>query len=433
VKNESFSPGYLRYALGVLLLVYMINFIDRQIFWTMLPAMKKDLDLPDWALGFLSSTTFGIFYAVLGVPIARVADLWSRKWVIALSLAIWSGFTVLCGTAIGFWTLLVYRTGVGVGEAGGSPPAHSLISDYFPPARRATALAIFALGVPAGIMFGAFAGGWMADSLGWRVAVMAVGLPGLILSAVVALTVREPRRGHSEALHSEGAPPSAWEAIRFMFSSRAFRHLSLASALYAVVGYSTTVFATSFLDRTYGIPLSQAGWMTGLVFGVGGGLGNYFGGFLADRWGRTNERGRAYVPALAMLVGTPFALMAYSVNDATAALLCLSVVAGAGLMYQGPSWAITQSLATPKMRASAAAILIFVISIIGLAIGPLATGALSGLLEPRYGKDSLRWALAITSLVLLWSSLHFWLAGRALLPDLERARAASLRESQAVA
>jgi MFS family permease len=431
VKNDSFSPGYLRYVLGLLFLVYVVNFIDRQILSILLPSIKEDLHLPDSLLGLLSGTTFGIFYATLGFPIARLADLYSRKWVIAICLTIWSGFTALCGVAGGFWTLLAYRTGVGVGEAGGSPPAHSLISDYFPPERRATALGVFSLGVPVGIMVGFLAGGWMAQTLGWRLAFVVVGLPGILLAAIVALTVREPRRGHSEGLHSDGAPPSGMEVIRFLWSSRAFRHLSLASALYAFVGYSVVNWAPSFLIRTHEMSVGAIGTWLAFIFGIGGGIGNYLGGVFADRWGRTNERGRAYVPALSMILGLPFALAVYVVEDATAAVLLLSIPAGAGLMYQAPAFAITQSLATPKMRASAAAVLIFVISIIGLALGPLTTGLISDALEPRFGKDSLRWALFLVSLILGWAGLHFWLAGRALLPDLERARAASVRESQA--
>jgi MFS family permease len=433
VKSESYSPAYLRYVLGILFLVYVVNFIDRQILSILLPGIKADFQLKDWHLGALSGTAFGVFYATLGLPIARIADHTSRKWVIAVCLTLWSLMTAVCGSAIGFWSLLAYRTGVGIGEAGGSPPAHSLISDYFPPERRATALAIFALGVPVGIMVGFLAGGWMAETLGWRQAFVVVGLPGLLLAAVVALTVREPSRGHSEGLQSDGAPPKTMEVLRFMFGSRAFRHLSFASALYAFVGYSVVNLAPSFLARSHDMTVGQIGTWLSLIFGIGGGIGNYLGGVFADRWGRTDERGRAYVPALSMILGLPFALAVYVVPSATAAVLLLAIPAGAGLMYQGPAFAITQSLATPKMRASAAAILIFVISIIGLVFGPLTTGILSDLLEPRFGKHSLGWALFFVSLLLGWSGIHFWLAGRALLPDIARARAASEAEARRAA
>ncbi len=174
-----YSTGYLRYALGLLCVVYVVNFVDRQVLAILLQSIKRDLQLSDLQLGLLSGTAFGLFYATLGIPIARLADRFSRKGVIAISIAIWSGMTALCGSASGFAALLVYRVGVGVGEAGGSPPAHSIISDYFPPERRATALGIFSLGVPLGILVGFLAGGWLDQTLGWRLAFVVVGLPGL--------------------------------------------------------------------------------------------------------------------------------------------------------------------------------------------------------------------------------------------------------------
>jgi MFS family permease len=221
--------------------VYVINFVDRQILAILLQSIKTDLQLRDWQLGLLSGTAFGIFYATLGVPIARLADVFTRKGVMAICLAIWSGMTTLCGTASGFAMLLVYRVGVGIGEAGGSPPTHSMISDYFPPERRATALGIFSLGVslgvPIGILIGFLAGGWLDQTLGWRTAFVVVGLPGLLLGLLVAFTLKEPPRGLSVGLKTTGDAPSAAEVIRFLWRSRAFRHISFASGLYTFVGY----------------------------------------------------------------------------------------------------------------------------------------------------------------------------------------------------
>jgi MFS family permease len=421
VTGRTFSPAYLRYALGLLCAVYVVNFVDRQILAILLPSIKADLQLTDTQLGLLSGTAFGLFYATLGVPIARLADRVSRKWVITVCLALWSGMTALCGSAAGFASLLVLRVGVGVGEAGGSPPAHSLISDYFPPERRATALAIFSLGVPIGILIGFLAGGWLNESLGWRKAFVAVGSPGLLMAAIVAITLHEPPRGHSEGLQAEGATPSALDVIRFLWSARTFRHLSLASGLYAFVGYSVINWVPSFLIRTHHLSSGEVGSWLALIIGVGGGIGVYLGGVFADRWGAKNPRGRALVPALAMAVAAPFSLAVYATSNTALTLVLLVVPTGLGLMYQAPAFAITQSLATPKMRATAAAVLLFVINIIGLALGPLATGALSDALEPRYGADSLRWALMIVSTLLIWSSLHFYLASRTLAQDVERA------------
>jgi len=421
----TYSPAYLRYALGLLTVVYVINFVDRQILAILLQSIKSDLHLRDWELGLLSGTAFGIFYATLGVPIARLADVFSRKGVIAVCLAIWSGMTALCGTAGGFAMLLVYRVGVGIGEAGGSPPAHSMISDYFPPERRATALGIFSLGVPIGILIGFLAGGWLDQTLGWRMAFVIVGLPGLLLGLLVVFTLREPPRGHSEGLTTKGDAPSAGEVIRFLWRSRAFRHISFASALYTFVGYSSVNWTPSFLIRSHGMTTGEIGFWLALIYGIGGGLGTVGGGILADRWARSDLRGRAFVPAIAMLAALPFSILVFVTDSVTVALAALCAPAMLGLMYQAPAFAITQSLATPAMRATAAAVLLFVINIIGLALGPLATGVLSDVLESRFGDDSLRYALLTVSCVLPWSGVHFWLGARTLETDIAFVRQAS--------
>ena len=417
-----FSQAYLRYALGLLTVVYVINFVDRQILSILLQSIKADLGLSDLQLGLLSGTAFGIFYATLGVPIARLADVFSRKWVIAVCLTIWSGMTALCGTASGFAVLLAYRVGVGVGEAGGSPPAHSLIADYFPPARRATALGIFSLGVPIGILVGFLAGGWLNETLGWRQAFVVVGLPGVALAVLVALTLREPRRGHSEGIEVVGEVPSSRDVVRFLWQSRSFRHVSLGSALYAFVGYSVVTWAPSFLIRSHGMETGEIGTWLALIFGVGGAIGTVSGGVLSDRWALADERGRVYLPCLAMLLAFPFAFVVYLTDDTTLALLGLCGPAVFGLMYQAPAFAVTQALAAPSMRATAAAVLLFVINIVGLAVGPAATGALSDALEPRYGDDSLRYALLLISMALAWSAFHFWRAARTFEADVDRVR-----------
>lgn len=428
-NTAAYSQAYLRYALGLLTVVYIVNFVDRQILAILLQSIKIDLDLRDWQLGLLSGTAFGIFYATLGVPIARLADVLTRKGVIAVCLAIWSGMTALCGTAGSFALLLVYRVGVGVGEAGGSPPAHSLISDYFAPARRATALGIFSLGVPIGILIGFLAGGWLDQTLGWRTAFMVVGLPGLALSVLVVFTLKEPPRGHSEGIQTEGDAPSAGEVIRFLWRSRSFRHLSVGSGLYAFVGYSVVTWAPSFLIRSHGMPTAEIGQWLALIFGIGGGIGTVGGGMLADRWAATDLRGRAFVPAIAMFAAFPFSFLIYLTDNQTIALAALCAPSVFGLMYQAPAFAITQSLATPMMRATAAAVLLFVINIIGLALGPLVTGVLSDALEPSFGADSLRYALLIVSCVLAWSGVHFWLSSRSLEDDVAYVARASEQNS----
>jgi MFS family permease len=425
-----YSQAYLRYALGLLCAVYIVNFVDRQVLSILLQSIKEDLGLSDLQLGLLSGTAFGLFYATLGIPIARMADRTSRKGVIAVCLTIWSGMTALCGTAGGFVTLLLYRVGVGVGEAGGSPPAHSMISDYFPPEKRATALGIFSLGVPFGILVGFMAGGWLDQELGWRHAFVVVGLPGVVLAAIVALTLREPVRGASEGLDSAtGQGPNAFEVITYLWRLRSFRHVALGSALYAFVGYSSTNWLPSFLSRSHGMEQGDIGTALALIIGLGGGAGIYLGGVLADRFTRIDAADAVRVPMWAVLLAFPPGFIVFLSPNTTLALSAFVIPAFLGLMYQAPAFAVTQALATPKMRATAAAVLLFVINIIGLALGPPVTGALSDLLEPRFGTASLGYALLIVSGGLLWSGIHFRLARRSLPEDLAFARAASAREA----
>jgi predicted MFS family arabinose efflux permease len=432
--RSGFSPAYLRYALGLLCAVYVVNFVDRQVLSILLQSIKQDLGLSDLQLGLLSGTAFGLFYATLGIPIARLADRFSRKGVIAVCLALWSVMTALCGNATGFATLLLYRIGVGVGEAGGSPPAHSMISDYFPPERRASALGVFSLGIPFGILVGFLAGGWLDEALGWRLAFVVVGLPGVVLAVVVALTLREPVRGHSEGLVATNREaPNARFVIQHMWRLRSFRHVALGSALYAFVGYSSTTWLPPFLARSHGMTPGDIGTALALIIGIGGGAGVYLGGVLADRFSLKGPAGILRVPIWAMLLAFPPGFIVFLADSTALVLAAFVVPAFLGLMYQAPAFAVTQSLATPMMRATASAVLLFVINIIGLAMGPAVTGALSDALQPAFGEDSLRYALLIVSVGLLWSALHFKLAGRYLAGDRELAREAAAREAAGAA
>lgn len=430
-----YSSTYLRYALGLLTTVYVVNFVDRQVLSILMQSIKKDLGLSDLQLGLLSGTAFGIFYATLGIPIARIADRVSRKGVMAVSLTIWSAMTALCGSASSFFSLLAFRVGVGVGEAGGSPPAHSMISDLFPESQRATAMGIFSLGVPLGIMIGFMAGGFMNDILGWRMAFLIVGLPGIVLAGIVALTLREPPRGLADATieTSDQPSPTTAEVLRFLWSSPSFRHNAWGSGLYAFVGYSITTWAPPFLERSHGMATSQVGTALALIIGLGGGVGIFLGGALTDRMGNRDPRLRMRIPAYAMWLSVPFGFVIYTTDQTALTLILLVVPTFLGLMYQAPSLALAQSLATPKMRATASAILLFMINIIGLAIGPAATGFLSDLLTPYYGENALRYAMLLTSLVLVASGYQFWRASQTITQDLHRAEAASRREADGLA
>ena len=418
------SPRYRRYALGILLVVYITNFTDRQILAILMEPIKRDLNLSDTALGFLSGIAFALFYATLGIPIARIADKGSRRNVIAVCLALWSGMTALCGLAQNYWQLVAARVGTAIGEAGGSPPAHSLISDYFPPEERGRALAIYSLGIPIGILVGFLIGGWMDEWLGWRAAFFVVGVPGILLAVVLRLTLHEPPRGLSDptpAPHRAREVPKVRDVARHMWRSPAFRHLSFATAIFAFPAYGVVQWLPSYFIRSYGLTPGQTATALALIIGVVGGAGMYFGGWLADRLGRRDRRWYVWVPAISMLVSWPFGLGVYLASDARTALIFLLFPMFVSNMWAGPTLSMVQGLSPLRTRAMASAIIFFIINIIGLGGGPQAVGLLSDALRPHVGAESVRYALLIVSTAYLWAGIHYLIAGRSLRAELDKA------------
>lgn len=413
------SDGYRRYVLAVLVLVYVVNFIDRQVFSILIEPIKADIHLSDTQLGFLGGVAFAFFYTFAGIPIARWADRGNRITIVTLALVIWSGMTALTGLARGFATLMMARIGVGIGEAGCSPPIHSLISDYFPPERRATALSIYALGIPIGAAIGTLAGGWIGQYYGWRVAFLVVGLPGLLIALLVKLTLREVPRGHSEGLNAAAQQTeSVGGVIRFMWRLKSFRHLALAGSLHAFVGYGVGLFLPSFFMRIHGFGLAETATYLFLI-GLTGMIGTFLGGFLGDRLGVRDKRWYAWVPGIATIAAVPFAAAFYLWEDPIVALLLAIPGAILGPMYLGPTFGMTQTLVKPHMRAMASAILLFILNLIGLGLGPLFAGFLSDQLRPGFGVESIRYALLIVAVGgNVWAALHYYLASRTLREDL---------------
>jgi len=416
------TPRYSRYALGLLLVVYVFNFIDRQILSILLEDIKQEIELSDTQLGFLGGIAFALFYTFAGIPIARWADRGSRRSIVALSVLIWSVMTALTGAARDFSMILIARIGVGIGEAGCSPPSHSLISDYFPPERRGTALSIYALGIPIGGSVGILVGAWIGDLFDWRTAFVAVGLPGVLLALLVRLTLREPTRGRTEtaAVQAQAGGETLGEVVRFLLGLRSFWHMSWAGALHAFVGYGAAYFVPSFFARVHEMGLAERGSWLGTIALVGI-VGTFLGGWLGDKLAPRDLRWYLWVPAIATLAGVPIAIGYYLSPDPYVALLLFGIPAGiAGPMYLGPSFAMTQTLVRPSMRAMASAILLFILNLIGMGIGPWFVGFASDALEPRFGTESLRWALvSIVSIGNLWAALHYFLAARTFRTDLE--------------
>lgn len=413
------SRAYANYVLALLFVVYVFNFVDRQIISILLEDIKLELGVSDTAMGFLSGIAFALFYTVAGIPIARWADVGTRRTIIAIGIAVWSVMTATSGLARNFTQLALARVGVGVGEAACSPPAHSLLADYFPPERRATALSIYNSGISIGVLIGLVAGGWINEYFGWRWAFFIVGMPGLILAVLVRLTIREPQRGASEGVTLDEKPEPPSQVFRFLWSLSSFRHLALASGLHAFSSYGYTSWAPTFLRRVHEVGSAEAGTYLGLIIGLGGGTGAILGGVLADRLSKRDIRWYLWVPAITSIVSVPFMLGFVLLDSLPLALA--SYIPGVLLnsMWLAAIIATTQALVKLRMRAIASAILFLVLNLIGLGLGPQIVGILNDLLASSFGDEAVRYSLLLAKVMTVWAAVHFVLAARALPADLE--------------
>ena len=449
--GSGLGGGYKAYALLILVAVYTSNFIDRQIIGTLAQAIKVDLKLTDLQIGALSGIAFALLYSILGVPIARVAERAKRTTIIAISIALWSGFTAACGLATSFLQLFLTRVGVGIGEAGCSPPAQSLISDYFSPRSRATALGIYSLGIPLGSLFGALLGGKIAQMWGWRDAFFIVGLPGLILAILVKFTVKEPPRGAYDAAPADTKAPSLAAVFKMLFAAKSFPNLAIGATLGSMAGYGIAFFAVPFLLRgPFHLDLAQAGAAFGIVGGLAAAVGVFLGGAVTDLIGRLSRTGYAVIPAIGFLGCAPLYVWAFQQTD----LVTLGTFAIAPLilqyLYLGPTFALTHNFVEPRMRATATALLFLPINLIGLGVGPPLVGWLSDTIAQRHfthegvfkalcpggaaakgadaalagachaaSFDGLRWAvILVAGVVFAWAGLHYLLAARTVRKDL---------------
>jgi len=420
-QKGEISQSARRYALGVLVVVYTFNFIDRQILAILLPAIKVEFGVDDWVLGFLAGSAFALFYATLGIPIALLADRFNRRNLIAVAVAIWSAMTALSGFSINIVQLALARVGVGIGEAGCSPPAHSMIADYYPPEKRSTAMGIFTLGISAGIMIAYLAGGWVAQNIGWRAAFLIVGLPGLILALVVRFTIDEPVRGMSEQRIDTADSPGVLAVAKFLSRRKSFIHMALGSGLASFGGYAVISFFPSFLVRSHAMSLAEIGVYMGFIVGVGGGLGFAGGGYIADKVSRRNKQHSLWLVSAATMFAWLFAFPIYLLENRYVVLGLTMIPAIFTNFYLATTIAQTQSLVRLRMRAVASAILLFVMNIIGLGLGPQITGILSDLLSVHFGNDSMRYSLLlVVSIIGPWSAYHYFVAGKYLDADLLR-------------
>jgi MFS family permease len=415
-----------RIMLFALLLVYILNFLDRQIINILAEPIKGELGLSDTQLGLLAGPAFAVFYAVLGIPIARYADnaKTNRVWLISICLAVWSAMTALCGVAQNFVQLALARIGVGVGEAGCTPAAHSLIADSVPPEKRSSAIAFFGLGIPIGGLLGLIIGGVVNDQYGWRMALMLVGMPGILLAFILPLLIRDPRRCADSAHYNTADTPvkaklSIKDAVREVFASKAYLYVFIAASFTAFLSYGKGLWTISFFIRSHGLSTTEAGLAMAVALGISGIIGTWLGGKMADVFGKRDKRHILTLPAIGMAIAAPILFAGYWAEDWRIAVALLILPTILNSAYYGPAYGCVQGLVRPEARAIAASLVVFGQNLIGLGLGPLLFGVLSDWLQPMAGDDSVRWVLYGAALLGLIPAFFFWRASLRLNAELK--------------
>lgn len=436
------------WVLTLMTLTYTSSFMDRTILSIIQNPIKEELQLSDTQLGLLSGFAFALLYSTLGIPVARIAERVDRRWLITISLTVWSVATALSGLARGFVSLFALRVVVGVGEAGASPPAHSLISDFFPPDKRGTAFSIYSLGVSAGVLIGSIAGGLIAEAYGWRMTFVIFGAPGILLAILIPLTVREPERGRLDtAQPKETSAPSFGAVLRHFAKKRALIHCVAGASIAAFGAYSILTFSAPFFVRSYGATLAEAGLFLGLTGGLSAGIGIFFSGMITDRLSLRDHRWAVWVPAIGLVLAVPGYVIGFMAPTKELAMAILLVPPIMQYLYMGPTFGLMHNMVTPRMRATATALLYLAVNLFGMGLGP----TLAGFLSDRFAAasfagtsysqqcaggmgvsptldtlcraaaaDGLRWALIASTFAFLWAAAHYLLAARTLRNDLIR-------------
>jgi predicted MFS family arabinose efflux permease len=427
IAGRGRAAWYPNYVLVLLMLSYAVNFMDRNILNTLIDPIKTELHVSDTLMGLLVGFGFAIFNSLAGIPIARWADRGNRRSIISLGMTVWCAMTALSGTARTFWHLALSRVGVGVGEACGVPPAHSLMSDYFRPESRAWAMAVFQSGLYVGIFFGYFIGGWVGEYYGWRTAFLVAGLPGLLIALLVRVTVDEPVRGASDypKVDAETRMQPLGEVLRFLAAQRAFVLIGLGIAFLSLSNYAVSVWTPSFLRRIHHASGAEIGTVVAVIKGVAGLAGTLAGGAIVARGSAGDPRRGMRLSAVATLLVAPLLLVFLFAESKTVAYVgfALSIVF-VGFHY-GPTYALTQTLVKQRMRSVASSVVYLGISLIGLGCGPFAVGWLNDVLGPRYGIASVRYSLLLAVVAAVLGAGCFLASNRFLLRDLARANAAS--------
>ena len=387
------GTGYRYLVVGLLAVVYTFNFMDRQILSTLTEPIRKDLGFSDTQMGMLGGLSFALFYTTFGIPVAWMCDRYRRVTIMAAACSIWSLATAGCGLAKGFVQMALLRMTVGIGEAGGSPPSYSLISDYFPAKERGTGLALYSLGVPIGSMLGAALGAGVAAEYGWRMAFFVVGLPGVVLALLMLLIVREPKRGGLDPFigesDSHAAAPPPFKVIGSFFANRTLACVAVSAALSAFVGYGMLNWNVPLLMRVKGMTLTEVSHYYSAVLGVMGVIGTFGAGWLADKLSQKDRRWYAWIPVIAFTVSVPAVAGLIWAPTWQIALIFVAVGALANNMYLAPALAVVQNAVPPGSRTMAGAILLFVLNLVGLGGGPTFVGYISDRAKPEHGAHSL--------------------------------------------
>tara|TARA_R110001606_G_scaffold10246_1_gene43934 strand:- start:253 stop:1737 length:1485 start_codon:yes stop_codon:yes gene_type:complete len=471
------SRSYRNYILGILLTVYIFNFIDRTIINILTEPIKESFGVEDWQMGLLGGPAFAILYTFVGIPIARFSEKHHRVWIIAGSVFLWSLMTVLCGFATSFIALFIFRIGVSIGEAGCSPPANSLIADYFVPAERSTAVSVYALGIPLGGMVAYVFGGYIVGSLdgpiigallaswnwtwavnaldwqnieGWRVAFAVVGVPGLIVAAIVKLTIAEPPRGYTDPAEMQNREQVGFrEVLRILSQKPAYWHVTMGVTIASFVNYGVGQFFVSFLIRTHELSIFDASVKIAMALAVMAAIGTYMSGYLADRYAKRFPKALALIPMFALIGVIPMHVTGYLAESLWLAVPLMMVGQMLLYTYLCPLYAVPSGVVDSRMRATAVAVTLFIVNLLGYGLGPPLIGGLSTILNATFlsgldpaltleackasnltaaaqaacdtaNADGLRWSMVLFKCLYLWAIFHFYMASRTIQRDMGR-------------
>jgi len=471
------TTSYRKYVLGALLTVYLFNFIDRTIINILTEPIKQTFGVEDWQMGLLGGPAFAVLYTFIGIPIARFSEKNHRVWIIAGSVALWSLMTVLCGFATSFVALFIFRIGVSIGEAGCSPPANSIIADYFIPTKRSTAVSTYALGIPLGSMVAYVFGGYIVGSLdgaslaatfsswgwlwavnaldgqnieGWRIAFVVVGLPGILVAIIFKTSVKEPPRGYTDPPDMQSKEQVSFaEVLKILAKKPSYWHITMGVTIASFVNYGVGQFFVSFLIRTHEMSIFDASIKVAMALSVMAAIGTFLSGFLADRYSERYPKALAWIPMIALLGSTPMFIAGYLLDSLLIAIPILMVAQMLLYTYLCPLYAVPSGVVDSRMRATSVAVTLFIVNLLGYGLGPPLIGLLSTILNSTFlsGIDSsltleacratglaaaaqtacntanaegLQWSMIIFKCLYIWAALHFYLGSRTLQRDMGR-------------